>query len=130
MKVDHTYPNKELVLIRIADEANLSGCMITIARSCSQRIIASGARDGHTFCIKVLYTNVHLWQVVECVTHPEPIPVTKTDEKASEEADLTDAAIVGEEGNPDDDNDTDDDDDDTDDDYPDDDDHEDGDPGE
>ena len=123
MKVDHTYPNKELVLIRIAEEANLSGCTITIARSCSQRIVASGARDGHTFCIKVLYTNVHSWKVVECVTHPEPIPVTKTDESSTKEVDLTDAAIVEEEGNPNDDNDNDDDD-------PDDDDHEDGDPGE
>ncbi len=58
------------------------------------------------------------------MTHPEPIPVTKTDDKATEEVDLTDDnAIVGEEGNPDDDTDNDDDD-------PDGDDHEDGDPGE
>ena len=129
MKVDHTYPNKELVLIRIAEEANLSGCMISIARSCSQRIIATDARDGHTFSMKVLYSNVHLWKVVECVTHPEPIPVSKTDEKATEEVDLIDDnAIVGEEGNPDDDNDNDDDD--PDDDDPDDEDNEDRDPGE
>ena len=52
MKVDHTYPNKELVLIRIAEEANLSGCMISIGRSCSQRVISTGARDGHMFCIR------------------------------------------------------------------------------
>ncbi len=71
MQVGHTYPTKEIVLIRIAEEArNLSGCMITISWSCSQRIFASGARDGHTFCIRVLYTNVHLWKVVECETHP------------------------------------------------------------
>ncbi len=78
MKVGHTYPTKEIVLIRIAEEANLSGCMITISQSCSQRVFASGARDGHTFSIKVLYTNVHSWKVVECVTHPEPITVTNT----------------------------------------------------
>ena len=124
MKVDHNYPDKELVLIRIAEEANLSGCMITIARSWYQRIIATGARDGHTFSIKVLYAYLHSWKVVECVAHPEPIPVTKTDDKVTDEIDLTDDnSIVGEEGNPDDDNDNDDDD-------PYDDDHEDGDPGE
>jgi hypothetical protein len=130
MKVGHTYPTKEMVLIRIAEEANLSGCMITISRSCSKRIFANGARDSHTFCIRVLYTNVHSWKVVECATHPEPITVTKK----TWEVDLTDAAIVGEVGNPDDEKDTDDDDDDddddTDDDGPDDDDHEDGHPGE
>ena len=132
MKVGHTNPTKEIVLIRIAKEANLSGCMIKISRRCSKRIFASGARDGHTFCIKVLYTNVHLWKVVECETHPEPITVTKTSVSSTMEVDLTDAAIVGEVGNPDDDNDTDDDDDDydTDDDDLDDDDHEDVDPGE
>jgi len=100
MKVDHTYPNKELVLIRIAEEANLSGCMISICRSFSQRVIATGARDGHTFCIKVVYANVHSWKVVTCVTHPEPVPVTKTDDKSDEEDDLKDDnKILGEEGN-------------------------------
>ena len=104
MKVDHTYPNKKLVLIRIADEANLSGCMNSIGRSCSQRVIATGARDGHTFCIKVLYGNVHSWKVMTCNTHPEPVPVTKTDDNNDEEDDLQeDDKILGEEGNPDDD---------------------------
>ena len=40
MKVGHTYPNKEIALIRIAEEANLSGCMITIGRSCTKRVMA------------------------------------------------------------------------------------------
>ena len=134
MKVGHTYPTKEMVLIRIAEEANLSGCMITISRSCSKRIFASGARDNHTFCIRVLYTNVHSWKVVECATHPELMTVTKKSESSTGEVALTDADIVVEVGNPDDDQDTDDDEeeaDDTDDDDPDnDDDHEDGHPGE
>jgi len=132
MKVGHTYPTKEIVLIRIAEEANLSGCMITISRSCSKRIFASGARDSHTFCIRVLYTDLHSWKVVECETHPEPITATKKSASSTGVVDLTDAAIVGEVGNPDDEKDTDDDDDDddTDDDDPDDDDHEDGHPGE
>ena len=42
MKVDHTYPNKELVLIRIAEEDNLSECIISIGRSFSHRVIATG----------------------------------------------------------------------------------------
>ena len=138
MKVGHTYPTKEMVLIRIAEEANLSGCMITISRSCSKRIFASGARDSHTFCIRVLYTNVHSWKVVECETHPELMTVTKTSASSMGVVDLTDAAIGGEVGHPDDEKDTDDDGDDdddddddgTDDDDPDDDDHEDGHPGE
>jgi hypothetical protein len=76
---------------------------------------------------------------VECATHPEPITVTKKSASSTGVVDLTDAAIGGEVGNPDDEKDTDDDGDDddddddddgNDDDDPDDDDHEDGHPGE
>ena len=106
MKVGHTYPNKEIVLIMIADEANLSGCMITIGRSCTKRVMATGAKDGHQFCIMVLYNNVHYWKVVTWDTNPEPVLVTKTDTKDDEEDELKDDnGIVGEEGNPDDDDD-------------------------
>jgi len=80
MKVGHTYPNKEVVLIRISEEANQSGSMVTIARSCSKRVIATGAKDGHQFCIKVLYSELHCWKVTECDTYPEPIPAAKTDD--------------------------------------------------
>ena len=119
MKVSHTYPTREIVLIRIAEEANRSGCMITIGRSCSKHVLTTGANDGHKFCIKVLFNSVHSWKVVESDTSPEPAPVTKTDNKDDqEECVKEDNDIVGEEGNPDDDNDDahDDDDDDDDDD--------------
>jgi hypothetical protein len=132
LKVGHTYPTKEIVLIRIAEEFNLSGCMITISQSCSKRIFASDARDSHNFCIRVLYTDLHSWKVVECETHPKPITATKKSASSNGVVDSTDAAIVGEVGNPDDEKDTedDDDDDDIDDDDPDDDDHEEKKPGE
>ena len=85
MKVGHTYPKKEIVLIRIAEETNLSGCMITIGRSCSKCVMDTGARDGHQFCIKVLYNSVHSWKVVTCDTNPEPVTGTNTNKKDDEE---------------------------------------------
>jgi len=71
---------------------------------------------------------MHSWKVVECETHPKPITATKKSASSTGVVDLTDAAIVGEVGNPDDEKDTDDDDDDDDDDDPDDDDTDDDDP--
>ncbi len=105
MKVGHNYPNKELVLLRIAEEANLSGCMISIGRSCTKRVIATGARDNHKFYIKVLYSFAHSWKVEVCDTYPEPIPAANNqNEKDDEEDDRNDDnALVLEEGNPDDD---------------------------
>ena len=59
-----------------------------------------------TCFVKVLYTNVHLWKVLTCVTHPEPVPATNTDDKDDKKDDLKDDnKIVGEESSPDDDND-------------------------
>ncbi len=85
----------------------------------------------------MLYTDLHSWKVEECETHPEPITATKKSASSTGVVDLTDAAIVGEVGNPDDEKDTDDDDgdddpddDDADYDDPDDDDHEEKKPGE
>ena len=114
VRVGHTYPNKETVLIRIAEEANLSGCMISIGRSCSKRVIATGARDNHKFFIKVMYSNASSWKVEVCDTYPEPIPVAELKDNNNENNVKDDTAILGEQGNPDDDHDDEDDDDDND----------------
>ena len=101
MMVGHTYPTKEIVLLRIAEEANVSGCMISIVRSDSKRVTATGGRDGHKFCIKVLYNNVHSWKVEVCNTYPEKMADDKfVDDGKNDETMLTE--IGGEVGNPDD----------------------------
>jgi hypothetical protein len=53
MAVYHTYPSKEIVLIRIAEEANYSGCAVSIGRSDFMRVHAYG-RNGSKFVVKVV----------------------------------------------------------------------------
>ena len=102
MKVGHTYPNKEVVLIRISEEANQSGSMVTISRSCSKRVIATGAKDVHQFGIKVLYSELDCWKVIECDTYLEPIPTAKIDGMEDDEEDMNnETEIVGKQGNAD-----------------------------
>ena len=72
MKVGHSYShNKEIVFLRIAEEADSNGCMISIGRSCPKHVMATGARDEHTFCTKVLYSNMPCSKVDVCDTYPK-----------------------------------------------------------
>ena len=101
MMVGHTYPTKEIVLLRIAEEANVSGCMISFVRSDSKRVYATGGRDGHKFCINVMYNNAHSWKVEVCHTYPEKL----VDEKLVDDdnnVETNAAEVGGEVGNPDD----------------------------
>ena len=42
MCVDHTYPSKEVLLLRIAEEANLHNVEVANVRSCNKRVYYDG----------------------------------------------------------------------------------------
>jgi hypothetical protein len=67
MAIDHTYPSKEVALIRIAEEANYSGCQVTIGRSDLMRVQAYG-RMGSSFEVKVVFSDKFGWRVSACNT--------------------------------------------------------------
>jgi hypothetical protein len=62
MCVNHTYPDKEILLIRIAEEANLKHCEVSIDRSDNHRVHANG-RNGSTFVVRVYFGLNHGWRV-------------------------------------------------------------------
>jgi hypothetical protein len=41
--VDHTFPDKELLLLRIGEEANISGCRVSCKRSDDYRVQVYGS---------------------------------------------------------------------------------------
>ena len=49
--IGHTFPAKEILLIRIVEEANFCGCQITIQRSVNFKVHAHGL-GGSLFRIK------------------------------------------------------------------------------
>jgi hypothetical protein len=67
MAVDHTYPSKEVSLIRISEEANYSGCAVSIGRSDTMRVHAYG-RNGSNFEVKVVCSDTFGWRVAQCDT--------------------------------------------------------------
>jgi hypothetical protein len=71
LKVGHTFPCKELVLMRIAEEANIAGCPVSLVRSDDKRVHAHG-RNGSSLSIKAGYSNKFGWKVYKYDTHSAP----------------------------------------------------------
>jgi hypothetical protein len=73
MKEGHTYPTKDLVLMRIAEESNMYGYDLFIGRSDDQQIIATENVDGNiSVSIKVLYSiSSSSWKVVSYENNTE-----------------------------------------------------------
>ncbi len=67
LQVGHTFPSKELVLIRIAEEANFCGCPVSLVRSDDLRVHAMG-RNGSGFVVTVYFSNKSGWKVCKCDT--------------------------------------------------------------
>jgi hypothetical protein len=64
----HTLPNKETLLMRIAEEANLFGVWIKIVRSDGLQVDVRGA-DGDLFHVLGYYgLTAHRWKVTKCIT--------------------------------------------------------------
>lgn len=90
MMVGHTYPSPQIVRLRLAEEANLCECLMSVHKSDARKVIASGMKDNNSFSIKVLYSSSKAWKVVTCDTTPIPLP--------KDEAGLASVELGGEEG--------------------------------
>ncbi len=49
LMLDHTFPTKELLLLRITEEANLNGCHVSSKRSDDYRVQVVGSSDYMQF---------------------------------------------------------------------------------
>jgi len=59
LEVNHTFPNKEILLMRVAEEANLRGVNLFCARSDLHDYMCTGSR----FCVKAHHTEQNGWTV-------------------------------------------------------------------
>jgi hypothetical protein len=66
MIVGHNYPSKEILLMRIAEEANLHNVEAATIRSCDKRVYFQG-RAGATFTVKARHSETKNWTVKEYV---------------------------------------------------------------
>ena len=65
--IGHTFPTKEVLLIRMAEEANFCGCQIAIQRSDNFKVHAHGM-GGSSFSIQATYSTISGWKVTSCLT--------------------------------------------------------------
>ena len=64
MCVGHNYPSKEVLLLRIAEEANLHNIEVASVRSCNKRVYFDG-RGGSQFKVRMRPTLDKGWTVKE-----------------------------------------------------------------
>jgi hypothetical protein len=90
MKVGHNYPSKDILLMRIAEEANLHNVEAATIRSCDKRVFFQG-RAGAVFTVKARHSEEKNWTVKEYVhwTVPALPPMDNFDEvnKAGDDGD-------------------------------------------
>ena len=63
--VGHNYPTKEILMMRIAEEANLKNCEVAIGRSDARRLHVKG-RKGVPFSVKASFGLNSGWKVTVC----------------------------------------------------------------
>ena len=66
--VDHTFPDKELLLLRIGEEANLSGCRVSCKRSDDYRVQVYGSDTSSSFCVKAVFSISAGWKITTAET--------------------------------------------------------------
>jgi hypothetical protein len=59
LEVNHTFPDKEMLLMRVAEEANLRGVNLFCARSNLRNYMCTGSK----FCVKAHHTEQNGWTV-------------------------------------------------------------------
>ncbi len=65
----HTFPFKDILMIRIAEEANLYGVCVKTIRSDGFQVLVKGV-DGDSFHVSAVYgTRIGLWKVFKCCIH-------------------------------------------------------------
>jgi hypothetical protein len=114
MCVDHNYPSKEVLLLRIAEEANLYNVEVANVRSCNKRVYYDG-RAGAQFRVRARPTLDKGWTVKEysCNTVPSVPSIGSThpgddddddedrgsnEDESEEDSDKEEDDILGEEG--------------------------------
>lgn len=113
MCVDHNYPTKEVLLLRIAEEANLYNVEVANVRSCNKRVYYDG-RGGAQFHVRARSTLDRGWVVKEYSrwTVPSRPPFGSTqpgddddedevrgnENESNEDSDSEEDDILGEEG--------------------------------
>ncbi len=81
----HTFPDKEIALMRIVEEANLYGVRIKIIQSDGFQVDARGV-NGDPFHVVTYYgTAVFKWKVTKCITWNGRLAYVPV-EKGSEES--------------------------------------------
>jgi hypothetical protein len=65
LMLDHTFPTKEVLLLRITEEANLSGCHVSSKRSDDYRVQVVGSSD-------------YGWKVTKCETRHDSLSQEET----------------------------------------------------
>ena len=66
--VDHTFPDKELLLLCIGEEANLSGCRVSCKRSDDYRVQIYGSDSSSSFCVKAVFSISAGWKITTAET--------------------------------------------------------------
>jgi hypothetical protein len=65
LMLDHTFPTKEVLLLRITEEANLNGCHVSSKRSADYRVQVVGSSDS-LFKIYAVFSSTYGWKVTKC----------------------------------------------------------------
>ena len=66
--VGHTFPDKELLLLRIGEEANISGCRVSCKRSDDYRVQIYGSDSSSSFCVKAVFSISAGWKITTAET--------------------------------------------------------------
>ena len=72
--VDHTFPDKELLLLCIGEEANLSGCRVSCKRSDDYRVQVYGSDTSSSFCVKAVFSISAGWTITTAETREITLP--------------------------------------------------------
>jgi hypothetical protein len=71
----HTFPNKEILLMQIAEEANILGVQVGIKRSEQFQLVVKGLK-GNPFHVQGTHCDKTGWKVFTCITRETPFEVS------------------------------------------------------
>ncbi len=77
LMLDHTLTTKEVLLLRITEEANLNGCHVFSKRSDNYRVQVVGSSDS-LFKIYAVFSSYYRWKVTKCETRHDLLSQEET----------------------------------------------------
>ena len=84
LMVNHTFPSKEILLICIAKEANLSGIKVSVKRSVDFRFEVVGSKQSH-FAVVAACSSAKGWRITVCQTRLKVANTMTTDHPTADE---------------------------------------------